>query len=993
MASTADTNFRDDFADGRDLEENSSSFGEQLDLQHYLRILRKYKWPITLFTAAVTALAGYYAFTATPIYKATSTLLIEQQRANVPTIEELYGVDTQNTDYYQTQFELLKSRTLAEKVVDSLNLWGNPELSAAAREAEARRNAAQRDVLGEDAASGSDGIAGKVTGLLADLGLSSQPTTAQSDSSQTDLTSATSIAAQSADGEGSTDNSALQVGFSAEANSERQRIVSNFMARVTVAPVRKTKLVKLSYESDDPELAARVANAMGEQYINSYLEGKLEQTNAASSFLNDRLATLKSTLDNSKSRLISFKENNGLVDVDGSVNRLNEQRLLLDTTELATANNDLSSARDIYQAVQALRNQPDLLETVPGVQSDPLVQRTQIEMGSAQRALDELLNRYGERHPRVVDAKSQVSTLQAELQGHVSRVVNSIEKNFQLARQRVASIEGKLAAGKQSIQALGSKKFELDALDREVATNQEIYDKFFNTISEAKSADGLETANARISDYAIEPVSPIKPKKQLIIALAALASLVLSMLMAFLYEQMDDTVKSSHDVEGKLGMNLLGILPLIKGGVFNRTQDLPLNPAQIADRKGTFVESVNTARTALCMGEGDNPRKVIMVTSSVPGEGKSTTSINLAYSLAQLERVLLIDCDMRRPTIAKAAGFDKNVPGLSSLITNTAPARECIKRGVFDGALDILPSGPIPDQPLELISSKRFEKIVAQLSEHYDRIVIDSAPTQAVSDALVLSKSCDAVVYAVKSHDTSIDLVRRGIQRLNQINAPIAGIVITQVDIDKIISYGGDYYYQGYYDYYGYTDKGKKVKRPGKLRLSQEELINIKNDDGDVNLDLDYVSNDAAAMSLHDDGHDIFATSDLSEQGSNGHYQGHYNNEQVRNGQFQNGSLNGARQNAHSTNGYREDALPQQPVNADHGRVPVQPAQQQAQAANSDYDRIPAQRQQRAVDQSAEFDRTARFAAEPVAPTERVKSQRGALERKKKRFQDDLDII
>ena len=836
MATAADNNFNDDFANDAD---DGRSFADQIDLQHYLRILRKHKWPISLFTAAVTTLAAYYAFTATPIYSATSTLLIEQQKANVPNIEEYYGLDSNSSDYYQTQFELLKSRSLAERVIEKLDLWDNPELSAAAREAKARQEAAQRSALGLN--EQDDSIGGKVKGLLANAGIklpSSQP----ADSTVNDTAEESSVTAQA--------NSEAPVDANSEANSEalisqlsegnsRAAIISNFMGRLSIAPVRKTKLVKISYESADPELAATVANSVGEQYITSYLESKVERSSKASLFLNERLTSLKATLDASEDRLIQFKEENGLVDVDGSVNRLNEQELLLLTTELASARSDLSEAQDLYREVQSLRGQPDLLETIPGVQADPLVQRVKIEQGQAQRSLDELLNRYGEKHPRVVDAKSQLSTLNSSLQGHVNRVVNSIEKNYQLTRQSVASIQNKLAVGKQSIQATGTKKFELDALEREVATNQEIYDKFFNTISEAKSADGLETANALISDYAVAPIGPVKPKKQLIIALAALASLVLSMLMAFLYEQMDDTIKSTNDIEGKLNMKLLGILPLVKGGMFNRTQALPLNPTEIQDKKGTFTEAVNTARTALCMDDGGEARKVIMVTSSVPGEGKSTASINLAFSLAQLERVLLVDCDMRRPTVAKAAGFDKNIPGLSNLITNTAPARECIKRGVFDGMVDVLPSGPIPDQPLELLSSKRFEKIIAQLSEHYDRIVIDSAPTQAVSDALVLSKLCDAVVYAVKSHDTSIELVKRGLQRLHQVNAPVAGVLITQVDIDKITAYGGDYYYQGYYDYYGYTEKGKG-KRPGKLRLTQEELISIKNDDSDVNLDLDY---------------------------------------------------------------------------------------------------------------------------------------------------------
>ena len=527
------------------------------------------------------------------------------------------------------------------------------------------------------------------------------------------------------------------------------------------------------------------------------------------------------------------------------------------TAELAQARSDLASQSDVYNEVQSLRGQSDLLESIPAIQADPLVQRVQIEQGQAQRALDELKNRYGDLHPRVVDATSQLDTLDTSLQGHINRVVGAIANDYQLVRQRVASIESKLAAGKQEIQSIGTKKFELDELEREVSINREIYDTFFSRITEAKSADGLENANARISDRALPALGPFKPKKGLIVALAALASLILAMLMAVLYEQMDDTVKSTMDIEKKLGMKFIGMLPLIKGGLLAKTSTLPLIPSQIEDKKGTFAESVSTIRTSLCVDEGASARKVILVTSSVPGEGKSTTSINLAYSLGQLEKVLLIDCDMRRPTVAVAAGFDRDVTGLGNLITQTAHARDCIKRNQLAGFVDVLPSGPLPEHPLEMLSSKRFEKILEQLKRHYDRIVIDCAPTQAVSDALVLSGFSDAVVYCVKSHHTSIELVRRGLQRLRQVDAPLAGVVITQVDMDKLQSYGGDYYYQGYYDYYGYSDKSEH-SGDRKIRLTQTELHEIRNDDRDVDLGLDVASNGATQVAAggHANGND-----------------------------------------------------------------------------------------------------------------------------------------
>lgn len=847
-----DNHFSDEF--GNDGDEPNSTF-ESLDLQHYLRILRKFRLPITLFTACITALAAYYAYTTTPIYNSTATLLIESQSNSPITFEQLVGGETENSEYYQTQYEILQSRGLAKRVVDKLNLWDHPEFNP--------NSTSSQVVSGDRAIEGSfvegNGVATLLEKMKLAVGLEGVSTAPQDQDLVVNLdeilpsTANVSLSSSSSSGDGSESS---QTSYQSESADEEQLTASQqlvlgaFMSRLSISPLRKTKLVNISFESPDPVMAATVANTVGEEYINSYLDAQIELTTRASLWLNQRLTELKKTLDVSEDRLIAFKQDNGLVDVGGSVGRLNEQELLLVTAELAQARSELSSKQSLWNEVQSLGGNADLLGSLPAFQADRLVQSVKIDQGQAQRTLDELRNRYGERHPRVVDAKSQLATLEVTLAGHVARVAGSVSNDFQLAQQRVASIEAKLNVGKTEIQNIGTKTFELDALEREVETNRSIYDTFFSRITEAKSADGLEAANARISDYGVPPVSPVKPKKQLIIALAALASLILSVLMALLYEQMDETVKSTNDVEGRLGMKLLGILPLIRGGIFNRTQSLPLNPQDIPDKNKTFREAVNTARTAICMDDGAKPRKVIVITSSVPGEGKSTASINLSYSLAQLERVLLIDADMRRPTIAKAAGFDKGIPGLSNLITQTVPANQCIVRGVFGGAFDILPSGPMPEQPLELLSSKRFEKILEQLGKHYDRIVIDSAPTQAVSDALVLARLSDAVVYIIKSHDTTIDLINRGIERLRQVKAPLAGALITQVDIEKITSYGGDYYYQGYYDYYGYHDKGElnskgEKKGAGRLRLTQEELLNIRTDDSEVNLDLDYGQQDS----------------------------------------------------------------------------------------------------------------------------------------------------
>ncbi|MGB0867248.1 MAG: CpsD/CapB family tyrosine-protein kinase, partial [Granulosicoccaceae bacterium] len=273
-------------------------------------------------------------------------------------------------------------------------------------------------------------------------------------------------------------------------------------------------------------------------------------------------------------------------------------------------------------------------------------------------------------------------------------------------------------------------------------------------------------------------------------------------------------VRGAEDIEAKLGLPLLGIIPQLKygKGLFGKATDLPLSPQAIDDQRGTFSESIRTIRTSVTLNSGDVSDKVIMVTSSVPNEGKSTLSINLAYSMSQVEKVLLIDADMRRPSVHKTLGLPADAVGLANLVEKTAKAQDCIMKGVI-GNLDVMTAGGVPSNPLELISSKRFAYLLEQLRKHYDRVIIDCAPVQAVSDSLVLSQSADSVLYVVRSVVTPMPLAQRGVARMKQVGAKIKGIVVTQVDVEKLQSYGGDHYYQGYYDYYGYSEDNAAVKR------------------------------------------------------------------------------------------------------------------------------------------------------------------------------------
>lgn len=871
-----------------------------VDVQFYLRVLRKYKWPISMCTLLATLLATFYAYTSTPIYKSQATLLIESQKPNLISLDELYTVDNGQDEYLDTQLAILKSRVLASRVVVKLGLVkgldrgpnrqsapnvANTTPVGAAPATEISENTTETSTPAPEGPLQS--VKAQLTRVIKFTKSGLRTINAKLGEGKKLLISLLKKIREGRLLEPEVENparvaNAKPVETDPEVLAEKARIraekrnerriatkATQFLRNLTIAPVRNTNLIKISYENANRDFAAVAANAVAEEYILSVVDARTEIKSKASAWLYERLSVLKEKLDASESNLFRFKQENGLVDVNGSVERLNERELMLATTELASARIQLSAAEDLYREVQQLRsNSPELLESLPAIQNDTLVRSVKIEYGQRQREFDELSNRYGLKHPKMLDAQSRLDSLRSTLDAHISRAVSSIEQEFQLQRQRVASIESTLSEGKQNIQLIGQKKFRLDALEREVAANQELYDQFFNKISRADSADGLDTANARISDYAIPTTSPVKPRKQLIITLAALASLLLSVTMAFLYEKFDDTIKSSRDVEFKLGVPLLGIIPLVKKGFMTKSKQLPLNPMDIIDKKGTFAESVNTIQTELSIGEGNNKKnQVILVTSSVPGEGKSSSALNLAYAFSQIEKVLMIDCDMRRPSLAKSMGEPKNTLGLSNLITGSATPAQCIHRNGID-SIDILPSGPIPDKPLVLLSCARFEEIINQLKKYYDRIIIDSAPTQAVSDALKLSKFADSVVYVVKSNSTSLEQVKRGLDRLTRIDAPIAGILVSQVDVDKIAAYGGDYDFQGYYDYYGYNgDEVKSKKTRKKFELSPSELTIMRESNADTEFeefaDIAFNNGNHSSISMFDGEFDL--TVDIDE--------------------------------------------------------------------------------------------------------------------------------
>jgi capsular exopolysaccharide synthesis family protein len=340
--------------------------------------------------------------------------------------------------------------------------------------------------------------------------------------------------------------------------------------------------------------------------------------------------------------------------------------------------------------------------------------------------------------------------------------------------------------------------YKLAALQREVETNRQLYEVFLTRFKETAATSDLQPVNARIIDLAIVPLSPYKPNRKRYVQIALILSLMLGIGLALLIEYLDNTFKNSGTLEDKLKLPVLGVLPKLK----NWGKDRSAMHLFIKDSTSGFAEAVRTIRTGIMLSNIDIEQKVIVVTSSVPGEGKSLVSSNLATAVAQMKKTLLIDADMRKPVVAASYHLGKEAKGLSELVSMSSELSECIHKSDIE-LLDVLPSGKLPPNPLELLASNRFKLVIEELKKDYEYIIIDSAPVVAVSDPRVLARIADGVVFVVKADATSHQLAKKGVKKLLELDAHIVGTVLNQVTQSKKSKYGD--YDSNYYSYYGYS--------------------------------------------------------------------------------------------------------------------------------------------------------------------------------------------
>ena len=715
---------------------------ELIDLGHYLGIIKRYSLRILLLAIAFTVLVAILVMKMTPLYTSSTTLLIEAEKANVVSIEEVYGIDTKSKDYMATQFEVLKSRQIAEKTVESLSLYDNADFMPEENE----------------------------TSFVSDLA-EMFPFLPQKE--KVELTEEQKVV------------------------KLKRKATHLLMSATDVSLLKGTQLVRISVTTEKPTLSALIANTIAEVYIENYLQAKLDMTAKATSFLTDSIDGLKTKLDVAERNLVRFYETNQVVNIDGVVGLASDELERLNI-QLSEAEVELKLNSVIFNQIKDSKAIEDVAR-IPEVLNHPAVRDVRRDEGKALTRVSELSKVYGPKHPKMIAANAELTAIRDTLNTQITDLISSITTQYESSKQKVAQLQKEVETSKAAFRSLAELDNKRKALEREVDINQQLYDSFFTRLKETDELGGLESANARVLDTALPSYTPSKPNKKLFIAAAFVLSLSFGIALAIVMETLNSGIRSVEDVEKKLGQRMLGLIPWL---AHKKKTDLPVRTF-FDGKKHQFAEAVRTLRTSLSLLNIEKENQAILVTSSVPKEGKTTVSINLAFALGQLDKTILIDADLRRPSIGKQFNIPSYQPGVANLVLKSHSFEECLVRDE-ESNIDILSAGAIPSNPQELLADKGFEELITKLKSEYKYVVVDTAPTQAVSDSMIVANSCDSVIYVVKADSTSDKVINNGLSRFLQVGHRLDGVVLNQVNLRKS---DVAQRYAGFYDQYGYTSQ------------------------------------------------------------------------------------------------------------------------------------------------------------------------------------------
>jgi len=734
----------------------------------YLRILVKRKWVIIVCLVSIFSVVAIASLKTTRVYQASGTIAINKPDTTL----NFQNSTTLSLDYYDpseldTEVKILQSDLLAMQVIRELNLDRNPEIAGQAPPPPSSSLDLAADPLQSDPAR----AAAMVGGFKGNL-------------------------------------------------------------RVTLSP--NTRIIEVQYRSPDPQMAASIVNTLMQTYIENNFKARFESTMQASDWLSKQLVDLQMKVETSQEKLVRYQKEHEIVGADEKQN-ITMEKLDELNKELTRAESERMDKEALWRLMEsgdqdAIASSASSIEESDGGGQSGSALLTNLRAKEADLKIQaaELRTQFGPSFPKLKELNNQLTEIDSQLQAELKKVVAKVKGQYTTALHREEMLHDALEKQKQEANKLNESAIEYTLLKRDVDTNRQLYEGLLQKLKEAGVAAGLKSNNFRIVDIARPPTYPIEPNipRNLLFALAL--GLATGVGLAFLIEGLDNTVRTTEQAQLISGVASLGMIPL--GSKSAREGPNPKRLVIATSKEAVelvtqvrpqsqMAESYRALRTSLLLSNLGAPPKVVMVTSALPQEGKTTTSINTAVVLAQKGvRVLLIDADLRRPSIHKTLGMGPH-SGLSNVLTGSTTLEHAITRTVILPNLFVLPAGTPPPNPAELLASSNMRDVLNQLREQYDHIVIDTPPSLSVTDAVVLSPRADAVVLVIRSGQTTKQALRRSRDTLLQVNAKLVGVLLNAVDLTS-----PDYYY--YYEYRGkyasyYRDEESQEHQPEE----EEDLV------------------------------------------------------------------------------------------------------------------------------------------------------------------------
>lgn len=746
------------------LQEMYAPFGRERTLGDYWRILLKRKWTVVISVAIVLITTALISLRTVPVYDAVTRILVSPQTSGPLHLKDNPG--PQDSDDEQrdidTKAKILQSDTLAETVIHRQNLD------------------TRSDFAGPAQTQSSGGIA-----------VSESP---------------------------------------AEESARQEQLIRKLQGGLRVQQVPDTSLVEIRYSDPNPALAAEIANAIAATFIEQNVKSRYDSTIQAADWLSKQLADLQIKMESSQAKLVQYQKEHNIVGEDDKQNLTTEK---LDTLnkELTAAQADRIQKESLYQV--ATTGNPDSLSEVL---QDPILTGLRQRQTELQAQYAVLSTQFGPGYPKVLEIKNQLDQVDKNYHEQIQNSVNRIKNDYQAAVNRENMLQAALTEQTSVADQLNESAIEYKVLKQEADSNRQIYDGLLQQLKEASLAAALDSSNIRVVDKARVPLHPSSPNIPRNMEFAFLIGLVGGIAIAFGLEALDTTVRTPDQAETISGLPTLGVIPLqpafdgVAPGIArahllrkipgNSTGPRPL--ISYLEPQSEIAEAYRALRTSILLSSASRPPCSILVTSSVPQDGKTMTCLNIAIVLAQQgKRVLLLDADLRRPSIHKAFGLKGQV-GLSNVLTGGARADDAIQATVLPG-LFVVPAGPIPPHPAELLSSSLMEDLLAKWRKEYDHVIIDSPPVISVTDPVLLSVKTDAVLLVVRSGQTTAAHVRRTRNLLQSVNAGLLGVVVNAADLASPDYYY--YYYGSRYRYYTGRDK-----QDGKAAFeSSQDLESVNN--------------------------------------------------------------------------------------------------------------------------------------------------------------------